>query len=512
MASRSLGSGEPRLGLITFSVVLATFMQALDTSIANVALPHMQGSFSATLDRISWILTSYIVASAIVTPLSGFLASRYGRKRTLVWSLVGFTTASVLCGAAASLPQMVLFRLLQGAFGASLIPLSLSVMLDTHPPEKHGPALATWGAGAMLAPILGPTVGAYLTDLLNWRWVFYINLPLGIVALTGILASVPENERDPGRRLDLFGFALLGMGIGALQMMLDRGESQNWFGSTEILVEAALSGLCLYMFVVHTLTHERPFLPLGIFKDRNFLVGIVMVFAVGVILYANYALLPTFLQSLLGYPVVTAGYVLAPRGVGNVLAALIVGRIANKADLRLVILFGLGLTAYSLWLMGGFNLQVTAEQIAWTGFLQGFGLGFVFSPMNLIAFSTLAPHYRNDASSVFNLLRYTGASIGISAVVALLSRNTQANHALIGESVTPFNQALREPGLSPLWDMNTSAGLAALEGEVSRQAAALAYVADFRLLMAVSLLALPLLLLVGRTRRMAAAAATSVTE
>jgi DHA2 family multidrug resistance protein len=483
-------------GLITASIMLATVMQALDTTIANVALPHMQGALSATLDQVGWVLTSYIIAAAIMTPPTGFLAARFGRKRVFLAAVSGFTIASMLCGAATSLNEMVVFRLLQGAFGAGLVPLSQAVLLDTYPRERHASAMAMWGVGVMVGPILGPTLGGYLTEVYNWRWVFYINLPFGLLALLGILSFVPETARDRGRPLDWFGFTLLSLAIGTLQLMLDRGQSQDWFTSSEIITESVLSALFLYLFVVHMLTHRRPFLEPGLFRDRNFSIGLVFIFVVGIILLATLALLPPFLQNLMGYPVVTTGFVLAPRGVGTMIAMLLVGRLSGKVDPRAMILAGLCLTAVSLWEMSQFTLQVDAWSIVRTGVTQGLGLGFIFVPLSTITFATLRPQWRNEGTAMFSLMRNIGSSIGISVMVTLLARNTQANHALLSDQLTPFNSALQAAGHA--WAPDTLAGMLALNSEVTRQAAAIAYLSDFRMMMWVTLLALPLLALLRK--------------
>ncbi len=491
-------------GLITVSIMLATIMQALDTTIANVALPHMQGSLSATQDQISWVLTSYIVAAAIMTPPTGVLAARLGRKRLFAIMVTGFTIASMLCGAATSLAEIVLYRLLQGAFGAGLVPLSQAVLLDTYPREKHGSAMAMWGVGVMVGPILGPTLGGYLTEVYNWRWVFYINLPFGILALLGILAFVPETVRNR-RRFDFFGFALLSLAIGALQMMLDRGESQDWFASTEIVAEAVLAGLFLYMFLVHMFTAREPFLEPGLFRDRNLAVGLFLIFMVGVVLLATLALLPPFLQNLMGFPVLTTGYVLAPRGVGTMIAMVLVGRLIGKLDTRLLILLGIGLTAISLREMSGFTTEVPVSTIVWTGIIQGLGLGFIFVPLSTVTFSTLAPHYRNEGTAMFSLMRNIGSSIGISIVVMLLAQNTQVNHADIANVMTPFRAMLQSPWLPQVWNWHTTSGVAALNGEVTRQAATIAYLNDFTFMMWVTLLSAPLLLLLRKSQAPASA-------
>jgi len=485
-------------GLLTISVMLATIMQALDTTIANVALPHMQGSMSATQDQISWVLTSYIVAAAIFLPLTGFLSDRFGRKRLFIWSVIGFTITSMLCGAAQNLPQIVLFRLLQGVFGAALVPLSQSVLLDAYPREKHGSAMAMWGMGVMLGPILGPTLGGWLTEYYNWRWVFYINLPFGILALIGIMASVKETPIQHERRFDLLGFAFLTLGIGALQMMLDRGETLNWFHSPEIITECILLVLGFYLFVSHIFTYRQPFIEPAIFKDRNFSVGMIFMFIVGIILLATMALLPPFLQNLMGYPVLDVGLVMAPRGMGVMVAMMFVGKLSGKVDPRYQILFGLLLTAFSLWEMTLFTTDITSWDIIRTSVVQGVGLGFIFVPLSTVAFSTLDARYRNEGTALFSLTRNIGSSIGISVVMAELQQNIQRNHAAFADYITPYNQALMKVGESGHWNIHTTQGLMAINNEVQRQAATLAYLQDFQLMMWVTLAALPLLLLMRR--------------
>lgn len=498
MSTAAAGGTASGRGLIVVSVMLATIMHALDMTIANVALPSMQGTMSATQDQISWVLTSYIVAAAIMTPPTGILAARFGRKRVFVGAVIGFTVTSMLCGAAASLEQMVVFRLLQGAFGAGLVPLSQAVLLDLYPLEKRGSAMAMWGVGVMVGPILGPTLGGMLTEYYSWRWVFYINLPFGILALAGITAFLPESEPDRGRRFDVFGFALLSLAIGSLQMMLDRGELLDWFSSTEIVVEGVLAGLFLYMFLVHMFTAERPFLEPGLFADRNFAVGLLMIFMIGVVLLATLALLPPFLQNLMGLPVLTTGYILAPRGIGTMLAMMAVGRLIGRIDSRLLILLGISLTALSLHRMAGFTVDVPLSTIAWTGILQGLGLGFVFVPLSTLTFATLAPRYRNEGTAMFSLMRNIGASIGISAVITLLAHNTQVNRADMAANATPFRAAMQQPLLPPAWDWGTEAGVLAFSREVTRQASTIAYLNDFTFMMWVTLAVAPLLLLLRK--------------
>jgi DHA2 family multidrug resistance protein len=493
-------------GMITVSIMLATIMQALDTTIANVALPHMQGSLSAAQDQISWVLTSYTVAAAVATPLTGWLSNRIGRKRLFLVSVAGFTAASLLCGIATSLEEMVLFRLMQGLFGAGLVPLSQSVLLDINPPERHGSAMAIWGAGIMVGPILGPTLGGYLTDFYDWRWVFLINLPVGLIAFAGILTFVQDGAPTGKRRFDLFGFAMLALAIGAFQLMLDRGELKDWFSSGEIVIEAGIAALAFYLFLAHSLTANRPFLEMDLFRDRNFAVGLVFIFVVGIILLATMALLPPMLQNLMGYPVITTGLVLAPRGIGTMIAMLVVGRLVNRVDPRLLIFTGLALTAGSLWDMSGFSLEIGTHDLVRTGIVQGLGLGFIFVPLSTVSFATLAPRLRTDATALYSLVRNLGSSVGISIVVALLSQNTQISHADLASNVTPFNEVFRLPGVPALWNLANPAGLAAFDMEVNRQAAMIAYVDDFRLMMLITLLAVPLLALMRVNRRAAAPA------
>jgi DHA2 family multidrug resistance protein len=491
-------------GMITLSVMLATVMQVVDTTIVNVALPHMQGGMSATQDQISWVLTSYIVAAAIFTPLTAALAERFGRKRLFASAVVGFTLASMLCGAATSLTELVAFRALQGALGASLVPLSQAVLLDTYPREKHGSAMALWGMGVMVGPILGPTLGGYLTEYYSWRWAFYINLPVGLLALLGILAFVPDAQGGEKRGFDFFGFALLSIAIGALQLMLDRGNTLDWFDSTEVVLEASAAVLALYLFLVHMFTAEKPFIEPKLFADRNFVAGVLLMFTVGVLLLATMALLPPFLQNLLGFPVTTAGYVLAPRGVGTMAAMMVVGKLVGRVDTRVLVLTGLVLMAWSLHAMTQWSTDVGIEDVVYTGVVQGVGLGFIFVPLSTIAFATLAPRYRNEGTAMFSLVRNIGSSVGISLVMTVLGRELQTSHAALSENITPFREALTAPGIPPVWSWTTEAGRMALDAEVTRQALTIAYLNDFRFMMYLSLLALPLLLVL-RTPRAAAA-------
>lgn len=480
---------------ITLSIMLATVMQSLDTTIANVALPHMQGGMGATQEQISWVLTSYIVAAAIFTPLTGFLGDHFGRRRIFIWSVIGFTVASMLCGAAQTLPQIILFRLLQGIFGASLVPLSQSVLLDTYPPEKHGSAMAMWGMGVMVGPILGPSLGGWLTEYYSWRWVFYINLPFGIFAWLGLTMFLQENKLKLGKHFDMMGFAFLSLAIGALQLFLDRGESLDWLNSDEIIIEGLVALVCLYLFVTHILTSRRPFIEPAMFKDRNFSVGLVFIFIIGIILLATMALMPPYMQGLLNYPVIDVGMLLAPRGLGTMTAMMIVGKLSGKVDTRYQIFLGLVLTCYSLWMMTLFNANISGHDIVLSGIIQGLGLGFIFVPLSTLSFATLPTQYRNDGTALFSLLRNIGSSIGISIVMTKLAQSTQMNHAAYANFITPLNMNLQQANQSGVYSLNSLSGLVSLNAEVSRQATLMAYLQDFRFMMWLVLSAMPLLLL-----------------
>ena len=484
-------------GAITICVMLATIMQVLDTTIANVALPHMQGSLSATQDQISWVLTSYIVASAIMTLPTGWLAGRFGRKKIFLTAIAGFTATSVLCAIATSIPEMVLFRLAQGAFGAALIPISQAILLDINPKEKHTQAMAVWGIGIMVGPVLGPTLGGYLTEYYNWRWVFYINVPVGILSFIGVMTFL--SETGPVKRpFDALGFATLTLAIGGLQLLLDRGQTEDWFDSYEIIFYACVIAAAVWMYIVHTLQVKHPFLHPEILKDRNFVTALVFIFFVGIILLATMALLPPYLQNVMDYPVIDVGLVMAPRGIGTAFAMVIVGRFGNKVDPRAFMLFGLSLTAYSLWEMTQFAVFVPEDIIITNGMVQGFGLGFIFTPLATIAYATLPNHHRTEAAGLFSLLRNLGSSIGVSIVIAILSANTQQNHAYISENITPFN--IRNIiGAMPAG--GNTAALMRLNNDVTKQASVIAYLNDFRLMMWVIILSIPLVFLLRAPKR-----------
>jgi DHA2 family multidrug resistance protein len=485
-------------GLITLSIMLATIMQVLDTTIANVALPSMTGDLGASQDTINWVLTSYIVSSAIMTPVTGWLADRLGKRELFLISIIGFVATSIACGMAWSLPSMVTFRLMQGVFGAAIVPLSQTFLLDINPREKAGQAMAMWGAGIMVGPIIGPTLGGWLTESYNWRWVFLINLPVGALALFGSMAYLPKTPRKR-RSFDMTGFALLSLALGSLQLMLDRGGEVDWFSSVETWIYLLVTFSGFWMFCVHILFKDHPFLDPQMFRDRNFRIGLMFIFVVGIILLASLALLPPMLSRILGYPVITTGWVMAPRGVGTMISMLLVGRLVRKVDPRLLVVAGLSLTALSLWEMTGFTPQMDAWPVIRSGVVQGLGLGLVFVPLSTIAFATLEPRFRADATSLFSLVRNIGSSIGISLVTVALSRNVQINHAELGASIQPFNSLLAQ--VSPGAIAGDPAALQMMDGLVNIQAAMVSYIDDFYLMMWVSLAAIPLALILRRPER-----------
>jgi DHA2 family multidrug resistance protein len=516
MASIAVTAFEPvkNRGMITVSIMLATIMTALDTTIANVALPHMAGSVSASADQITWVLTSYIIATAIMTPVTGWLAGRLGRKRVFVVSIIGFTLASALCGAATSLPQIVLFRVLQGIFGASMMPLSQAVMLDIFTLEERGPAMAVWGMGVMVAPIIGPVLGGWLTDDFSWRWVFYINLPIGIVCLAGVYSFLQDDKEVVKRRFDITGFALLSVLLAAFQLFLDRGESNDWFHSTETQIEAAVAVVALVLFLIHSTLADKPFIPLDLFRDRNFAAASVLGIAVGLLVFSVLALLPPMLESLLGYPVITTGLVTAPRGLGSLVSMFFAGRLIGRVDTRLIILTGLSMFAVAFYQMSHFNLLMNAYLIASTGFIQGLGTGLVFMPMTTLAFATLAPAMRADGTGVFTLVRNLGNSAGISIMQAIFTSNAQVVHARLVQTLRPDNPAVisggGQGGLPIPFSFTTPTGLASLNGEVGRQAAMVAYIDVFHLMFLTTVAMTPLLLLLKPASQAQASGSTAV--
>jgi DHA2 family multidrug resistance protein len=500
------------LTIVMLCSMAGTLMQALDSTIANVALPYMQGSLAASRDEVTWVLTSYIVAAAIMTAPVGWLAGRFGRKNLALVSIGGFTVMSMLCGAAQTLDQMILFRLLQGAFGAALSPLSQAIMLDLYPPEKRGSAMAIWGMGVMVGPILGPTLGGFLTDAYDWRWVFYVNLPFGIAALLGLWFFYKDTIANAAMKFDWMGFAFLALALAGFQLMLDRGTDKNWFESGEIIVETVLGCVGAYMFVVQMLTSDRPFIPKELFKDRNFLISLLLMFTLSMLLMASSALLPPYLQNLGGYSVVETGLLMSPRGVGNLFAMMLAGRLATRFDSRYVMLAGSAMLLWAMWEMSTWTPAVSATQMIVTTLVQGFGIGLVFVPMSLVAFVTLAPALRTDASAVLNLLRNIGGAIGVSVTSTILTQGIQVEHARLAESASPFNRALSVNGPSMMWNPKLPFGLQQFNGIIEQNAQVIAYTHDFLFMLVAGIPALLSIFLMRKPRPLAAGEKLEVSE
>ncbi|HEX3667205.1 MAG TPA: DHA2 family efflux MFS transporter permease subunit [Rhizomicrobium sp.] len=489
---------KAELRIVMLCSMAGTLMQALDSTIANVALPYMQGSLAASRDQITWVLTSYIVAAAIMTAPVGWIAARFGRKNVAIVSLAGFTVASMLCGAAQSLDAMIVFRLIQGAFGAALSPLSQAIMLDLYPPQKRGQVMAIWGVGVMVGPILGPTLGGYLTDAYDWRWVFYVNLPFGIAAVTGIWFFLRDTARSPNLKFDWFGFAVLGLGLGALQLMLDRGTDKDWFSSMEIVVETVVAATGIYLFLVHMFTSHKSFVPREIFGDRNFVTALVLMLLVALIMLASSALLPPFLENLGGYTVTQTGLLMAPRGIGTMISMFFAGRLAMRLDARHVMAAGTAMLLWSLWEMSHWTPNIMPWWLCAVSFVQGVGMGLIFVPMNLIAFSTLPSVFRTDGSAMFNLMRNVGSAIGVSITTTMLANSIQTMHAELASHVTPFNRALSANAPSLYWNLQLPFGAAQLDAVVQYNAQIIAYANDFLFMFFISLPALLILFLMRK--------------
>jgi DHA2 family multidrug resistance protein len=484
---------------ITAALMLATLMNTLDSTIANVALPHIQGSVSASQDQITWVLTSYIIAAAIMTPLSGWLSMKIGRKRMFLMSVAGFVVASMLCGIATSLPEIVLFRLLQGIAGASMMPLSQTVMLDIYPPKQIPQVMAIWSSAVILGPILGPALGGWLTENFSWRWVFYINLPIGILAFTGLYLYMDDDKGGLERPFDFLGFGALITFIAGFQVMLDRGSGQDWFGSKEIWIEAAAAAIGLWVFIVQTVTSPHPFFHRDLAKDRNFVTTTIFGFFTGALLFSTSALLPSLMQNLLGFTVLQSGYASMPRGVGSLIAFIAVPMLLARFGARLVLFAGLSISLLALWQMSRFDLSMTSQPIMLSGLIQGLGTGLLFAPLTSLAYVTLAPVHRTEGTIVSTMARSLGSSAGISILQAGLIRQTAMAHQVLATQVVPSNPvfAAAAPLMAPL---DSSGGIQLFNAEVTRQASMIAYDSVFGFMMLMVVGMVPLLLLLRPPR------------
>lgn len=497
-------AGKPLLetrnrGVLTLGVMGAMIMQILDTTIANVALPHMQTSLGATQDTVTWVLTSYIVATAIALPATGWLSARFGSRNLFLIAVGGFILASMACGTAVSLTEMVVFRVFQGIFAAFINPLSQTAMLDINPPERAAKAMSVWGMGVMIGPIMGPVIGGWLTESYSWRWVFYVNVPVGALTFAILWFLLPSRPKE-ATSFDALGFVLIGLAVAAFQLMLDRGQERDWFASWEIVIEGLIALAAAWMTVVHLATAKKPLFDRQLFRNRNLVTGMFFMIVIGISTMAPMALLPPMLQSLFGYPVIDTGLMMAPRGVGVLVTMWIAGMLMNRVDARLSIAVGLVIFAWSLRMMAAYSLEMDYWPVVTAGFIQGIGMGLVFMPLNSLAFATLEGRFRPDGASLLNLFRSIGQSAGISMVTVLLARNIQTSHADLAQHVT----ATTIPGLNlgqlDQFGILSDSVMAMADGMVNRQAAMIAYIDDFYLMAWISVAVVPLVLLLRRPK------------
>lgn len=492
--------------LIAASVMLATFMEVLDTSVANVALPHIAGNLSATPEEATWVLTSYLVSNAIILPTANWFGRKFGRKRFLIVCIILFTLSSVLCGAAASLGMLIVARIAQGAGGGALQPIAQAVLMESFPREKRGSAMAVFGLGVVVAPIIGPTLGGWITDSYSWRWIFYINVPVGALAVfmaSTFIEDPPYLKKQKPGRIDYVGFGLMAFALGTMQMVLDKGQEEDWFASHLITAGVVLGILALIAFVVWELKVKEPIVDLSVFANRNFAVGTGVMIAMGAVLYGTIALLPLFLQTLMNYPAVTSGMAVSPRGIGAVVSMLIVGRLIGRVPQRYLIMFGFAVLAFASYLFSDINLQISMGSVVWPGIIQGFALGFVFVPLTTVALGTLSNEQMGNASGVFNLMRNTGGSVGIALVTTMLARNAQVHQAMMVSHLTPYDQPFQERLRSAAGGFAMQRGavtggqqaLAAVYGTLVREATVLSYIDVFRFLSFLCVLCIPAVLL-----------------
>ncbi|MEO6218239.1 MAG: DHA2 family efflux MFS transporter permease subunit [Sphingomonas sp.] len=496
--------GQPMLQvrhrwLVTIGVMGAMVMQILDTTIANVALPHMQTSLGATIDTVSWVLTSYIVATAIALPATGWLSDRFGSRNLFLFAVGSFIVASMLCGTAVSLEEMVVFRVFQGIAAAFINPLSQTAMLDINPPERQAKAMSVWGMGVMIGPIMGPVIGGWLTESYNWRWVFYVNVPVGALTFAILWFLLPSRPLR-ARSFDIIGFGLIALAVASFQLMLDRGQQEDWFSSPEIIAEALVALAAMWMGVVHLATAQKPLFDRHLFKNRNLVMGMIFMIVIGISTMAPMALLPPMLQQLFGYPVIDTGMMMAPRGVGVLFTMWFAGQMMGKIDTRILIVVGLLLFSFSLRQMAGYSLEMDFWPVIISGFIQGLGMGLVFMPLNSLAFATLEHNYRTDGASLLNLMRSIGQSAGISLVTVLLARNIQTAHADLAQHVTATTIPTLDLGALDRYGALSDSVFGIADAMINKQAAMIAYIDDFYLMAWISIAVLPLVLLLRKPR------------
>jgi DHA2 family multidrug resistance protein len=495
--------------LIAVSVMFGTFMEVLDTTVVNVSLPHIAGSLSVSVDEATWALTSYLVANAIILPMTGWLANYFGRKRILLAAVLGFTTASAACGLATTLPMLILFRIVQGATGGALQPLSQAVLLEAFPPQDRGKAMGFWGLGIVVAPMLGPVIGGWLTDNYSWRWIFYINIPVGLMCFLMVRMFIfdPPYIRRSSSRVDYWGIGMLAVGIGALQIVLDKGQEEDWFGSNFIRTLSLVCAVFLVALVVWELRSAHPIVNLRVLKVRTYATGVFLMTVLGFVLYGSLVLLPIWLQTLLGYSALEAGIAMAPRGLGSFIAMPIVGALVGRFDARKMLVLGIAGASFTLLQLSWLNLNAGYWDIFWPQFLQGVALSLLFVPLTTVTMDPIAKEQMGNAASIFNLMRNIGGSTGIAMATTFLERRTQFQINTLGSHVTAYSapaQQMLQGTRAALMARGADAATAtqqaygAMFGAVARQASMLAFLETFRLLGLVFLILLPLLLLMRR--------------
>ena len=481
--------------MLLLTCTAVTFLYSMTVTIANVSLPQIAGALSATQDQVAWVVTSNIVATAVVTPMTGWLVARFGWRRLCLGCVAAFTAASAACGLADSLETLVFWRALQGAFGAPLVPVSQAILLAAYPKERHGAVIAIFGTGSVIGPIVGPVLGGILSETYSWRWVFYMIVPFALVALAGTWLYIRDREMPRRVRLDWTGFLTLSVALASFQLLLDRGERVDWFDGAEALAYAAVAGLGLYLFVAHTLTHKRPFLDPALLRDRNFSLGIALIFIFGMLNFTPMTLLPPLLQGVGGYPDSVIGFILGARGTGTMLAFFLM-IFASRLDPRSMIALGFLLQAVSGWQLAALDANVGVADVFWPMFLQGFGVGILWVPITVVTFSSLPVHFVAEGTAIYHMVRNVGSSLYISLSTILVARLTRANHAELVPHLSPYNEALRLPWVTGAWDLGDPQALSAIETEIARQSAMIGYLDSFWFFTLTALAVLPLVLLV----------------
>lgn len=484
-----------RLKVITISLILAPLIQVFDTSLMSISLKQMQGSLSATQDQMAWVLTSYLIALAVMTPLWGAISGTFGRKRLLLIAIVGFMCCSLASGTSDSLTEILVYRFIQGVFGAALIPLSQSALLSIYRREEFSIAMGWWGVGIMFGPVFGPTLGGYITEYFNWRWAFYLNVPVCLLAFVMITLMVPRQGQQTRKPFNYYGFIMLGIAVACAQFILDRGERLDWYSSPAIILLTLIGCAALWVFVVNSMTSSIPLVDPALFRDKNYMSGIVLRVLFGVFLFGSLVLVPPFLQNQGGYPLVDSGVVMAWRGFGSMCSAMIIGRILMYVDPRKVIFTGMTLAAVTMWQLAGFTQDIDKTVVYAVNFVQGIALSSFIIPVNSIAFSTLTPEQRDIGTSFYSLLNNMGRSVGIALLASYLARNTQQNTSILTEHVTIFNDGIRHAQMPEVWDLTTTTGLLAMQRVVHQQAELIAYINDFRLLAIIIVVCMPVVLM-----------------